>query len=203
MRGWLIRRRAKASAGLRSAADDGKVDVCVVGSQSLWWEMLVWSGQWRGISVRLVAAALNRCEGRPVLLGRSPQRSRGARWRSAETLRCQARDGATCGKGGFAEVGFSGRKTRCVEINNLGRTSGRPLLHCWAAALCLRARSYAGPFHVCGLEYDDSPSSGRVPVPRTELRVGCTLCASLVCDVSWWRIVGVPRKEWRKCSPPG
>jgi hypothetical protein len=29
----------------------------------------------------------------------------------------------------------------------------------------------------------DTPSSGRVPVPRTELRVGCTLCASLVCDV--------------------
>jgi hypothetical protein len=28
----LIRQRAKASAGLRSAADDGKVDVCVVKS---------------------------------------------------------------------------------------------------------------------------------------------------------------------------
>jgi hypothetical protein len=28
-----------------------------------------------------------------------------------------------------------------------------------------------------------SPSSGRVPVPRTELRVGCTPCASLVYDV--------------------
>jgi hypothetical protein len=37
----LIRRRAKASAGLRSAADDGKVDVCVVVSQSLRRDMLV------------------------------------------------------------------------------------------------------------------------------------------------------------------
>jgi preprotein translocase subunit SecG len=31
----LICQRAKASAGLRSAADDGEVDVCVVVSQSL------------------------------------------------------------------------------------------------------------------------------------------------------------------------
>jgi hypothetical protein len=29
----------------------------------------------------------------------------------------------------------------------------------------------------------DSLSSGRVPVSSTELRVGCTLCASLVCEV--------------------
>jgi hypothetical protein len=83
----LIRRRAKASAGLRSAADDGKVDVCVVGSQSLCREMLVSSVGRRGSPARLVAAALNRCDGRTVLLGRSPQRSRGARCRSVETIR--------------------------------------------------------------------------------------------------------------------
>jgi hypothetical protein len=42
----------------------------------------------------------------------------------------------------------------CGEINNLGRTSGRSLLDGRAAALCLRARSYAAPFYVCGLDYD-------------------------------------------------
>jgi hypothetical protein len=83
----LIRRRAKASAGLRSAADDGKVDVYMVGHQSLWREMLVWSGGRRDSPARLAPAALNRCDGRPVLLGWSSERSRGARCRSAETLR--------------------------------------------------------------------------------------------------------------------
>jgi hypothetical protein len=45
------------------------------------------SGGRKGISALLVAAALNWCDGRPALLGRSPERSRGARCRSAETLR--------------------------------------------------------------------------------------------------------------------
>jgi hypothetical protein len=72
---------------LHSAADNSKVDVCVVGSRSLCREMLVSSGGRRAISARLVAAALNRCDERPVLQRRLPEKSRGARCRSAETLR--------------------------------------------------------------------------------------------------------------------
>jgi hypothetical protein len=50
-------------------------------------------------------------------------------------------------------------------------------------------------FYVCGLDYDRLSEFERVPVSRPELRVGCTLCvpASLVCDVPWWTILGVPR----------
>jgi hypothetical protein len=132
------------------------------------------SGGRRDCPARLVTAALNRCDGRPVLLGRSPQRSRGARCRSAGPLRT-VRPGTARPElrgGGGAKVGFSGRKTRCVEINKPGRTSGRPLLEGWAAALCLRARSSAAPFLCVGSITIESPSSGRVPVQRTELRVG-------------------------------
>jgi hypothetical protein len=39
----------------------------------------------------------------------------------------------------------------------------------------------------------NSPSSGRVPVLRMELRVGCTLCASLVCGVHVEIIRAVPQ----------
>jgi hypothetical protein len=86
------------------------------------------SGGRRAISVPLVAAALNRCDRRPVLLGRSPERSHGARCRSAETLRTVGPGMARpVIRGGVRGGRVSGRKTRCVEINNLGRTSGRPI----------------------------------------------------------------------------
>jgi hypothetical protein len=72
-----------------------------------------------------------------------------------------------------------------VEINKPGRTSGRSLLEGWAATVCLRARSSAAPFLCVGSITIESPSSERVPVSFTELRVPFNLCVSLVCDVCW------------------
>jgi hypothetical protein len=64
-----------------------------------------------------------------------------------------------------------------------GRTSGRPLLYLSRGPLP-SGPVLCGALLMCvGSIRIDSPSAGRLPVPHTDLRVGCTLCDSLVCDV--------------------
>jgi hypothetical protein len=145
-----------------------------------------------------VAAALNRCDGRPVLLGWSTQRSRGARCRSAETLRT-VRPGMARplvrGGGRYAEVGFSGRKTTCVKINNPGRAVPRVGLY-FAAEPRPSAFGHGPmrrPSYVCGLYHDRLPEFRASSSLAHGAPSGLHFCASLVCDVCWWTIVGVPR----------
>jgi hypothetical protein len=133
-----------------------------------------------------VAAVLNKCDGRSVLLGRSPEWSRGAQCHTAETLRTVRPVMAR------PEIrGICGGTVFRSENQMCGDKQPGPYLRS-----AFTSRLSRGPLPLGTVIWGAlfmRMGSGRVPVSRTELRVGCTLCASLVCDVCWWTTAGVPR----------
>jgi hypothetical protein len=112
-----------------------------------------------------------------------------------------SRHPGTWGKGGFCTVGSILWVLYCGFFGRHGtgpsalRKRGRPLLperkgfgraplRSWRRQSLPSGTVLCDALFMCvGSITIDSPISGRVPVPRTDLRIGCTLCASLVCDI--------------------